>query len=213
MRNLAGPVLALALLTGGCAKRPVLAPVAAPAPTRGELYVLLLPDQDGKTGTLTITQEGQERVLSSPYAVARITEPGKLEIETATATPEEVQHAFAPALAAQPPRPASFTLYFVEDTDEFMPESEQAVPEVVAEIAHRPAPEITVIGHTDRVGSDAHNDALSLRRAERVQAELLRVGITADRIEVAGRGEREPVVPTEDEVPEPRNRRVEISVR
>jgi outer membrane protein OmpA-like peptidoglycan-associated protein len=39
------------------------------------------------------------------------------------------------------------------------------------------------------------------------------VGIAADRIRVAGRGEREPLVPTADEVAEARNRRVEINVR
>jgi outer membrane protein OmpA-like peptidoglycan-associated protein len=83
----------------------------------------------------------------------------------------------------------------------------------VDEIARRPAPEIVVIGHTDRVGAVPYNDALSLRRAERVRDELVKVGITADRISVAGRGEREPLVPTPDEVAEPRNRRVEINVR
>jgi outer membrane protein OmpA-like peptidoglycan-associated protein len=37
--------------------------------------------------------------------------------------------------------------------------------------------------------------------------------VAADRIRVAGRGEREPLVPTADEVAEPQNRRVEINVR
>jgi len=59
----------------------------------------------------------------------------------------------------------------------------------VDEIARRPAPEIVVIGHTDRVGAVTHNDTLSLRRAERVRNELVKVGIAPDRIRVAGRGE------------------------
>jgi outer membrane protein OmpA-like peptidoglycan-associated protein len=54
---------------------------------------------------------------------------------------------------------------------------------------------------------------LSLRRAERCRDELIKLGIPKVRISVAGRGEREPEVPTADEVAEPRNRRVEISVR
>jgi len=41
----------------------------------------------------------------------------------------------------------------------------------------------------------------------------VKAGVAADRISVAGRGEREPLVPTADEVAEPRNRRVEINVR
>ena len=57
------------------------------------------------------------------------------------------------------------------------------------------------------------DDGLSLRRAERVRNDLIGRGIPGDKIQVAGRGEREPLVPTEDEVAEPRNRRVEITVR
>ena len=107
----------------------------------------------------------------------------------------------------------SFLLYFLEGKDALTPESQQVVQQIFAEIARRPVPEIVIIGHTDRVGSVTSNDDLSLRRAEKVRDDLVKLGIPADRMEVAGRGEREPLVPTEDEVPEPRNRRVEISVR
>ena len=70
-----------------------------------------------------------------------------------------------------------------------------------------------VIGHTDTVGSLAYNDKLSLARAERLRDMLVELGIPAERIHVAGRGKRELLVPTEDNVSEPRNRRVEINVR
>lgn len=68
-----------------------------------------------------------------------------------------------------------------------------------------------MIGHTDRVGKLEANDALSLKRAEAVGEQLK---APASRLmEFAGRGEREPLVPTADEVPEPANRRVEINLR
>ena len=107
----------------------------------------------------------------------------------------------------------SFTLYFLEVKDELAAESKPTLELIKVELARRPAPEITVIGHTDRVDSASLNDALSLKRAEAVRQALIEAGIAALRIEVAGSGEREPLVPTEDEVSEPRNRRVEISVR
>jgi outer membrane protein OmpA-like peptidoglycan-associated protein len=73
---------------------------------------------------------------------------------------------------------------------------------------------VAVIGHTDRVGSVAQNDALSLQRAERVRRDVAQqLGIAPDRIAAAGRGEREPLVETADEVAEPRNRRVEVTIR
>jgi len=72
---------------------------------------------------------------------------------------------------------------------------------------------VVVIGHTDRVGNDQFNDKLSLQRAERVRGELVKLGISGSRIQVAGRGERELLVLTPDDVAEARNRRVEINVR
>ncbi|MBK6638431.1 MAG: OmpA family protein [Rhodocyclaceae bacterium] len=93
------------------------------------------------------------------------------------------------------------------------PESAPVIAAIKAELSKRPAPEITVIGHTDRVGKLEGNDELSKRRAEAVRDILSGDGIKAASMEVAGRGEREPVVATADEVAEARNRRVEISIR
>lgn len=199
-------------LLSGCAARPV---VTAPAPApvvslRDDLFVVL-PGPDGKVGAVTVTHGGEQRVLDTPYAGARIRERGRLE---AARVPEaEVREVFGEALGALPPRPVSFTVFFEFSRDELTDASRDAFREISAEIARRPAVEIIVIGHTDRVGTLEHNDALSLQRAARVRRSLVEAGVAADRIEIAGRGKREPLVPTDDEVPEPRNRRVEITVR
>ena len=199
MASRAALVALAVLLLVGCAK-----------PMRDDLYVLM-PDQEGKTGVLSVESGGQQAVLDQPYASARVTEPGR--VAAGPITEQEARRAFSGALDAQPPRPSSFVLYFLEGRDELTPDSRQLLGRIVDEIARRPAPEIIVIGHTDRVGAVPYNDTLSLRRAERVRDELVKVGIAADRIRVAGRGEREPLVPTADEVAEARNRRVEINVR
>jgi outer membrane protein OmpA-like peptidoglycan-associated protein len=196
-RNLVSLVpLALLILTG-CA-------------TRDDLYVLL-PGKGHNPGALTVTSGDEQRTLDQPYAGARVTRPGS--VSRTKSSDSEVKATFGPALAAQPGRPVSFYLYFLADTDEFTPESKQVVAQIFAEIARRQAPDIVIIGHTDRVGPVPYNDALSLRRAERVREELLKRGIPRVRISVAGRGERELEVSTADEVAEPRNRRVEINVR
>jgi len=70
-----------------------------------------------------------------------------------------------------------------------------------------------VIGHTDRVGMPQSNDELSRRRAEGIRQLLIESGVPPEKLEVVARGERDPLVPTEDEVDEPRNRRVEINLR
>jgi len=124
-----------------------------------------------------------------------------------------VQARYGAALAAQPLTPVQFTLFFVENKDEFTDESKRIVDGVFAEIAKRPVADVFVIGHTDTVGSDAVNDALSRQRAEVVRAAFVARGLPIDKVVVIGRGKRELAVPTGDGVSEPRNRRVEILVR
>ena len=90
--------------------------------------------------------------------------------------------------------------------------STQIVP-LLAEVARREAVEVQITGHTDRVGTIADNDRLSMERAQVVRGILLGYGLHADFMRTVGRGEREPLVSTADEQEEPRNRRVEVIVR
>jgi len=209
---LAGLLIAGALAAACAAQAPPPPPAATPAaaPTRADL-VVLLPGRDGKVGAVVVQEGGRETVLNTAYASAQTGAGGRLE--PGQASPDQVRAIFGDALAAEPPRPVTFILYFVEATDQFTPESQALVDQIMVAIASRPAPELTVAGHTDAVGTDQYNDTLSLRRAERVRALLITRGIAPDNIRAIGRGKREPRVPTPDGVAEPRNRRVEITVR
>ncbi|MSP43807.1 MAG: OmpA family protein [Alphaproteobacteria bacterium] len=91
--------------------------------------------------------------------------------------------------------------------------SAPVMEEMRKDVAARSAGEIMVIGHTDRVGKLSDNDELAFGRALSVADFLVSNGIKRDTVIVAGRGEHEPIVPTADEIEEPRNRRVEINVR
>ena len=72
---------------------------------------------------------------------------------------------------------------------------------------------VRIVGHTDSIGSDHINDPLSLHRAQTVRGYLEDRGIRAERIEVAGRGSREPVASNDNVEDRARNRRVEIFLR
>jgi outer membrane protein OmpA-like peptidoglycan-associated protein len=172
--------------------------------------VVLLPEKDGRPAAVTVKQGDREVVLDEPYAAASSTPVGPRAYRS---NPQEVEARFGPALAAQPSRAASFTLYFVEGKDELTDESRQAVDSILSEIARRPVPDVLVVGHTDAVGNDAFNDALGLQRAETVRAALVRLGVPASDVRAISRGKRELAVPTPDGVAEPRNRRVQIVVR
>jgi outer membrane protein OmpA-like peptidoglycan-associated protein len=71
---------------------------------------------------------------------------------------------------------------------------------------------ITVTGHTDTVGSNRYNQALSERRARAVRNEMIRLGMNVGDIETIGRGFRDPLVPTRPGVREPQNRRAVIDL-
>ena len=172
--------------------------------------VVLLPEKDAHPTAVVVKQGEREVVLDQPYAAASVTPLGPRAFRS---SPEEVEAKFGSALAAQPARAASFTLYFVEGRDEFTDESKQIVDRILTEIARRPVPDVLVVGHTDAVGNDAFNDALGLQRAETVRAALIRLGVPASDVRALSRGKRELAVPTPDGVAEPRNRRVEIVVR
>lgn len=173
--------------------------------------VVVLPDASGHTGTVVVERGDQRIVLNEPYASSRVTAAGEIRKEK---LPErEVRASFERVVTALPPRPMLFRLYFVTGSDTLTEASEAEHSRMLEELRRRAEPDIVVIGHTDRVGKVEANDLLSLQRAERVIAELVAQGISAERIRAAGRGEREPVVPTDDGVDEPRNRRVEITVR
>ena len=174
--------------------------------------VVLLPDADGKTGSVVVQTDGRKQAVSSAYGRASVNKFGSIHL--ATDDLALVTQRYGNTLAARPPVPMSFTVFF-----EFGSAADIAVvfqpmlDQLRVMVMTYPAAEITVIGHTDRVGSLESNDALSLQRAETVRALIEQSGIGALVLEVAGRGEREPLVPTADEVAEAQNRRVEINLR
>jgi OOP family OmpA-OmpF porin len=173
--------------------------------------VVLLPEESGSAGAVTVGEGAPVAVLDTPLAAAKVDARGN--IDKAAVTPQEVQRTFGEALAAQPPNPLSFTLYFSTASTEVTPESQPILEALLAEVAKRQAVEVQVTGHTDRVGTDADNDRLSLERAEAVRDMLVQRGLKTNFMRAVGRGEREPLIPTPDEQPEPRNRRVEVIVR
>jgi outer membrane protein OmpA-like peptidoglycan-associated protein len=171
----------------------------------------VLPAPDGHIGKIVVYDGNDRRLVETAYGGQRLDAEGRLQ--AVKLSPDEVRAAFGPTLDALPPPPATFTLYFLEGRDEITPESRGELDKVIREIKSRPLPDIVVIGHTDTVGNADFNDKLSYARAERARDLLVSMGLPAERIVVAGRGKRELLVATDENVSEARNRRVEINVR
>ena len=93
------------------------------------------------------------------------------------------------------------------------PESVAVLAALRSEISARSGAEVEVTGHTDTIGAEDYNDRLSFRRAEEVLAWLTGQGIDRSVMSAVGRGERQLVEPTADNVGNAANRRVEVTVR
>jgi len=137
----------------------------------------------------------------------------------------------APAAAPPPPAPApapprervaapaapacedvDFIVYFEWDHSDLTSQAVQTVAAAASQAEACSITRVSVVGHTDRSGAASYNDALSRRRAGSVRDELVRRGVPASSITVAGRGESDPAVQTPDGVREPLNRRSEVVI-
>lgn len=195
--------LAVLLLAAGCAT----------APCRGTAQrdtVILLPDADGKPGVIVVSAGGGERLLKEPRQAVTVA-PGAAPGEPFVMTDREIRDAVGPALEALPPSPAQFVLYFRQNSPELTAESQATVRDVVRTIRERASTDVSVVGHSDTTGDKAYNYRLSLDRA--VAARLVADGVDRSILEIASHGKDNPLVSTGDQVPEPRNRRVEVTVR
>ena len=174
--------------------------------------VVLMPQADGRVGAVELHTAAANQSLHTAYA--RATSNSRGAFITQTVNVEFVNQRYGQTLAALPAIPMSFVLMFesgaaVDIAPAFAPVWEQ----LRAALPNYPAPEITVIGHTDRVGSQEANDRLSLQRAQSVRDWMVQAGVDPSSITIAGRGEREPAVATQDEMPMAENRGGGINLR
>lgn len=183
-------------------------PACAPATLE---RVVLLPQDDQPSSAVEVRTADSAVVLDRPYQVAVLR--ADLALLQETTTGEEVARAYPELLRLQAPPQTRFNLNFLPGSSELTPESQGQLAQVQEAARQRSGGEIVVVGHTDRQGAADANDRLSLARAQAIKELLVQQGFDPELIEAVGRGEREPLIPTEDEVVEPRNRRAEIVVR
>ena len=174
-------------------------------------YVALLDNGDGTTGKVQAVTPYGTTQLDKPRQATRFTGPVG---ETFEVSQDKLNKDFGAALAASPKKPVTFLLYFETGGAKLSVESEADLRKILEEVVARPVPDISVIGHTDTAGDDAANEKLGLERA-RFVAELINRDnkIEAGKIAVESHGEKNPLVPTPDNTDEPRNRRVEVTIR
>jgi outer membrane protein OmpA-like peptidoglycan-associated protein len=199
-------IVSALIVSAGCGPKRVA------SPTPGRTQVVLLDDPDSPASSVNVTSKAGSVALTTPLESTSVvasrppTAPVKLD-------EADVQRQFATLLADLPAAVQHFNLYFRTETSDLTEESRAILPDVLSAVATRKIPEVTVIGHTDTTGSAANNYRLGLDRAQMVKTLLVRAGLDASLIEVESHGEADLLRKTADNTPEPRNRRVEITIR
>ena len=208
-------VVIAVVLAAACGHRRVVRH-ARPAPTPPApppTLIVLLPDPEiGTTGRARVTNEFGSADLAGPRAATRVTATGAPG-PVSTMSDADVKRLFGDALTALPPAPRHFTLQFRFESDALTTESIALLPEILRTVKTLAVPEVVVIGHTDTMGDAKTNFALGMKRAISVRAILVKAGLPPSTIEVTSHGEADLLVKTPDRTAQPRNRRVEITVR
>lgn len=184
---------------------------ACAEPRIGEDVFVVLPEADGSVGEITVSDGKSTSTLNTAYGAAQLNRRGQLK--PADVTAKDVDDIFGGALGAQPILPRRFVLYFELGGNELTEASRVAFEDVFKDVARRQSASVEVVGHTDTTGEQDFNAGLSQERADTLRVMLVERGISEAAIVTAGRGELDLLVETADEVPEEKNRRVEITVR
>lgn len=173
--------------------------------------VTLLPGDPPAPSAVFVQAAGNTQTLDQPYQTLKVSRDGRTESGQTSAA--ALRWLGVDLWSAEVTPAERVNLYFEAGGVVMTAESATEFQTFVSRFQGRSDVDFMVIGHTDRVGEASANEALSLKRAQAIGETLSQQGFAPDRTQAFGMGERRPLVPTEDEAPESKNRRVELLVR
>lgn len=204
-------LVALLVASQGCSQRQTS--VTPPTPPPAENLILLLPGEDAGTGRVVVSNEAGSQELDAEFTAVKVASSQTPPSGPIAVTAEEAQAIFGRALEMLPEPEITFTLHFLLGSDVLTAESVALVPELLEAVTRRASTDVSITGHTDTTGIRESNYTLGMRRAEMVSRFLIERGLDPASVTVESHGEAELLVPTADNVEEPRNRRVEVTIR
>jgi outer membrane protein OmpA-like peptidoglycan-associated protein len=203
-------VLAGVLLAAGC-RAP--APQPPPPPALQNLIVLL-PNEDGVTkSSIVVTNAGGSQALTEANTAVKVERADTAPGQPFKMDQSEIESLFQSTLSFIPTQEARFNLYFLLGGTELTPESVAVLPRIFEAYKERHSTDVSIIGHTDTTGDSAANVRLGQARAEQIGKMIQALGVDKSSIFTESHGATDLLVPTKENVAEPRNRRVEVIVR
>ena len=126
---------------------------------------------------------------------------------------DELNARFAKVLAAEPLKPLTYIVYFKPNSTELTEESKVTFKKALNSIKTRSPCMVDIIGHTDTVGAGNLNAKVSLKRAKSIESLVQASKIKILSLVSKGYGEEDLQVQTKDNMPEAKNRNVEIFIK
>ncbi|KTT24090.1 OmpA family protein [Pseudacidovorax intermedius] len=191
------------LLATGC---------ASPPPPRPRTTLVLLPDDDGHVGSVSLSTAQGRQTLSTAYSATSTTGGAAAPSGAVALGREAVDARYAPLLAAQPSAPRSITLNFLVDRAVLTEASKARLPELLRIASERKPTVISIFGHADASGTREYNLRLSLERAQAVARWLRQSDPALDRLDVRAFGSAELLDEPGIKPTDPRHRRVEVQI-
>jgi hypothetical protein len=179
------------------------------------------PHQAPTTGDGTLTRRSIDKKRSK--RLSSVAGLGVLLVGTLSFMPTYASAQTAEELAKQYAREKmeqalqtklSYDLYGVRfdlDTATIGSDTEPLLDDIATAMTNFPTWRLKIVGHTDSTGDPAHNEALSLARAEAIKAALIGRGVAVWRLETAGAGQSQPVAGNDTPKGQALNRRVELA--
>lgn len=103
-------------------------------------------------------------------------------------------------------------LLFAFDSDSIQATAGTNLRELASSLQKYPDSQLLIVGHTDNVGDDSYNQALSQRRSNSAATYLAAQGVARTRLAATGKGESEPVATNDTDAGRQKNRRVEVAI-
>jgi outer membrane protein OmpA-like peptidoglycan-associated protein len=175
--------------------------------------VVLVPDAGGKVGHVSLTTKGGTTLLTKANESSQASSAKEVPSQPELLSEKKIQSMFADVLNKEPLPPKRYPLYFGMGSTDLNTDANAEITKITADIQNRKSCDLSVIGHSDRVGDNKSNKGISMQRAEAVAKVLVAQGITSQCMDIRYYGENDPAVPTADNVAEERNRRVEVEIR
>ncbi len=174
--------------------------------------VVLVPDANDKVGEVTLKTKAGSKTLSKANESTEASKLNPVPSNSAVLSDKEIHSMFGGILAREPLAPAHFEILFDMGVVEVSAENTVFL-EIDKAIQERKSCDLSVIGHSDRVGDNDSNREVSVQRAKNVASILVAKRVDKKCMDIRYYGENDPAIPTADNVEERRNRRVVVEIR